>query len=362
MKSKVYYNTFANGLDAFDDATYTTQSANGRFRSPYDDHAYGASVESGADLTPANTLKGALFYRTDVHREQQTSRPTHPTLSSIEPVQEQEQNTWSFALEDTVHVTSAVDVVGGISYDRYEVTKAEDFNTTLGVFEYPKGSADAFNWQSAVIWRYAGNAQVHASVSDRARFPILFELYSTRFGTATPNPDLGPERATNVELGWKGRPMTGLRLEGTVFYSDVRDLIQTVVLAGNTTQTQNVGDGRFYGVEFAVDAPISPAADGWRQLHRDQAHDPRRAAAGPAADGRADAQGIPVCRVAADRGADDHAEPRCRGRSVERHQHQPCHDAPVSADGRLHAVRSVGAVFRPAAVRRRVRAEEPDRR
>ena len=50
-----------------------------------------------------------------------------------------------------------------------------------------------------------------------------------------------------------------LRLEGTVFYSDVRDLIQTVVLAGNTTQTQNVGDGRFYGVEFAVDAPISPA-------------------------------------------------------------------------------------------------------
>jgi outer membrane receptor protein involved in Fe transport len=53
--------------------------------------------------------------------------------------------------------------------------------------------------------------------------------------------------------------MIGLKLEGTVFYSDVRDLIQTVVLAGNTTQTQNVGDGRFYGVEFAVDAPISPA-------------------------------------------------------------------------------------------------------
>ena len=47
MKTKVYYNTFENGLDAFDDGTYTTQSANGRFRSPYDDHAYGASVEVG---------------------------------------------------------------------------------------------------------------------------------------------------------------------------------------------------------------------------------------------------------------------------------------------------------------------------
>ena len=196
---------------------------------------------------------------------------------------------------------SAVDVVGGISYDRYEVTKAEDYNTTLGVFEYPKGSSDAFNWQSAVIWRYAGTAQVHASVSDRARFPILFELYSTRFGTATPNPALGPERATNVELGWKGRPMTGLRLEGTVFYSDVRDLIQTVVLAGHddadaerwrrTLLRRGVRGGR----------ADHTGPDCWWQLHRDQAHDPRRAAAGPAADRRADAQGVPVCGVAADR-------------------------------------------------------------
>ena len=41
-----------------------------------------------------------------------------------------------------------------------------------------------------------------------------------------------------------------------MFYSDVRDLIQTVVLPDTTTQTQNVGDGRFYGVELAVDAPV----------------------------------------------------------------------------------------------------------
>jgi iron complex outermembrane recepter protein len=258
VKSKVYYNTFANGLDAFDDASYTTQSANGRFHSPYDDHAYGLSVESGVDVARGNTIKGAVFYRNDVHREQQTSRPTHPTQSSSEPVQEQEQYTWSLALEDTVHAAASLDIVGGISYDRYEVTKAEDFTAARGVFEHPKGGSDAFNWQGAVIWRYSSIAQIHAGVSDRARFPILFELYSTRFGTATPNPDLGPERATNVEVGWKGRLANNLRLETTLFYTDIRDLIQTVVLPDTTTQTQNVGDGRFYGAEFAVDAPISP--------------------------------------------------------------------------------------------------------
>ena len=46
-------------------------------------------------------------------------------------------------------MTPAVDVVGGISYDRYEITKAEEFNAARGVFEYPKGGSDSFNWQSA---------------------------------------------------------------------------------------------------------------------------------------------------------------------------------------------------------------------
>src|SRR5262245_24652209 len=125
-----------------------------------------------------------------------------------------------------------------------------------GLVKYPKVGSDAFNWQVAVIWRYSSAAQVHASVSDRARFPLLFELYSTRFGTATPNPGLGPERATNLELGWRRRSGKRTEIGGAVFYSDVRDLIQTVLLPDNTTQTQNVGNGQFYGAEISVDASV----------------------------------------------------------------------------------------------------------
>ena len=252
VKAKVYYNTFKNGLDAYDDITYTTQSANGRFRSPYDDHAYGAGLEFGTTPSKADTFKAAFHYRTDVHTEQQINRPTNPTLSSTEPIQEQSQNTWSVAAENTFHITPAFDVVAGVSYDKYEITKAEEFNATRGIFEYPKGGSDAFNWQAAGIWHYSQSGQFHASVSDRARFPVIFELYSTRFGTATPNPDLGPERATNLEVGWKG-DAPRVRLAGALFYSNVRDLIQTVVLPDTTSQTQNVGDGDFYGAEVSID-------------------------------------------------------------------------------------------------------------
>jgi iron complex outermembrane receptor protein len=271
VKAKAYYNTFANGLNAFDDLTYTTQSANGRFHSPYDDHAYGTSVEFGTTPIRANTLKTAVHYRRDVHTESQISRPTHPTLRTEEPEQEQAQYTWSVALEDTFRATPAIDVVAGVSYEKYEITKAEEFTTAAGLFENPKGGTDAVNWQAALVWRHARSGEWHASVSDRARFPVIFELYSTRFGTATPNPGLGPERATNVEVGWS-RDVARARLSAAVFYSDVRDLIQTVVLPDTTTQTQNVGNGEFSGFEVAVDAPAGAAlhvGGNYTLMHRD---------------------------------------------------------------------------------------------
>lgn len=257
LKTKLYYNTFENGLDAYDDGTYTTQSAPGRFFSPYDDHAYGVSLEVGTVQRRSNALKFAGHFRTDVHTEQNFNRPTNPTMATTDPLQERSQDTWSVAIEDTYHATPNVDLVGGISYDSYRVTKAESFTVARGLFELPRGGSGSFNWQTAAIWHYSSFAELHASVSDRSRFPVLFELYSTRFGTATPNPDLGPERATNLEVGWKGRVADNVRIEGAVFYSDVRGLIQTVLLPDSTTQTQNVGDGHFYGVEFGIDAEIS---------------------------------------------------------------------------------------------------------
>ncbi|HMM77272.1 MAG TPA: TonB-dependent receptor [Gammaproteobacteria bacterium] len=262
VKTNLYYNTFENALDAFDDISYTTRGRPGRFRSYYDDHAYGGSVELATELIPRNTLKAAFHYRVDVHEEYNLNRPSDPRARSLEPVQTQSQDTWSVAVENTLHVTQAVDLVGGLSYDKYWVNDAEEFDSaTQRIFERPLGGADAFNWQFAGIWRYRDSGQAHLSVSDRARFPTIFELYSTRFGTAVPNPDLEAERATNIELGVRDELLKGLRAEAAIFYSDVRDLIQTVQIGPGTTQTQNVGDGAFYGTELALDASLRPGLE-----------------------------------------------------------------------------------------------------
>lgn len=262
LKTRLFYNTYENSLFAYDDATYTTQSNNGRFQSFYDDTGYGGSVEITAKLGERNTLGAAFHHRRDEHTEFNDNRPTDPAMRSIEPIQETLENTWSLAIENTFAATGDVDVVVGLSHDENDLNLAQEYNATAGLFEYPTGGSDATNVQGAVYWRYADARELRAVVSSRTRFPTIFERFSTRFGTALPNPDLEPERAVNYEFGWSGALGENVSLTTALFYADVTDMIQTVVAdAGppQLTQTRNVGDGEFYGVELGVRSQLSDA-------------------------------------------------------------------------------------------------------
>jgi iron complex outermembrane recepter protein len=283
VKTNVYYNTLANSLRSFDDVTYTSQNLPRAFDSWYDDYAYGGMVELGTNLIPMNTLKGSVHYRLDNHVEHNFNRPTSGATAVLEPLQETEERNWYFAVEDTFHVTRWFDIVGGVSKDHAELVKAEEFNSaTKSVFEYPTGEGDAWNWQSAAIMRYSTDGKVYASVSDRTRFPTIFERFSTRFGTATPNPDLKAEEATNYEVGWSDTFNNRLKLSGAIFYTEIADAIQSVVVGMNgnqqITQNQNVGDGTHKGIEFSVDYDLMPGlrvGGNYTYLKR-EVHDPLR--------------------------------------------------------------------------------------
>jgi iron complex outermembrane receptor protein len=168
------------------------------------------------------------------------------------------------AVENTFAATVELDLVAGLSYDETELELAQDYNATDGLFEYPTGGSDATNVQGAAYWRYAQGRELRGVISSRTRFPTIFERFSTRFGNAVPNPGLEPERAVNYELGWSGQLNDGLDLTAALFYADVEDMIQTVDVTQPggpvLTQTQNVGDGEFYGVELGVTSRLT---DSW---------------------------------------------------------------------------------------------------
>lgn len=273
VKTRLFYNTFDNALYAYDDASYTTQSANGRFRSIYDDSGYGGSIETAFGLTTRNTLKAAVHYRNDEHRERNLNRPTHPTLATTEPWQKAEENTWSLALENTFRASAALDVIVGASYDRSDLGLVQEFDTTQGLFERPTQDNSAVNGQAAMYWRQTQASEWHVSVSSRTRFPTLFERFSSRFGTAVPNPGLAEERSTNYEIGWRGRLQDDSSFSAAVFFNDVGDAIETVFVSSTPalTQFRNVGNGEYYGLELAVDARLNDrlrAGANYTYLHK----------------------------------------------------------------------------------------------
>lgn len=248
IKTNAYYNTFDNIISFYPNGTYTHQDTD----SAYNDHSVGGFIEMGTDLIPMNTLKGAIHYREDVHSEQDTDYTYGPFISSLGPKSTESEQTWSFALENTFHATRNLDIVGGLSYDMNEVLKADP--------GLDKPYADAWNWQTAAIYSYSETGKVHADVSSRTRFPTLFDRYSTRFGSKVQDPDIGPERATNYEIGISDTFFRDVRVSSAVFYSNIDDSIQNAFTAANG-KSSIVGfnaNGYNYGFEFSADWQVSP--------------------------------------------------------------------------------------------------------
>ncbi len=254
IKTNAYYSTFQNTVSFYNNASYTNQPAD----SPYDDHSIGGFVEMGTELIPMNTLKGAIHYRKDVHTEQSIfyNYATSPATVTQSAEKRQAEETWSFAAENTFHATKRLDLVGGVSYDLDQVLEVKQGGVETGAV---KPGIDAWNWQTAAIYSYSASGKVHADVSSRARFPTLFERYSTRFGNKTPDPNVAPERATNYEIGFSDTLFRTFHVASAVFYSDIEDSIQNAFVGANG-QNSIVGinpDGNTYGAEFSADWDVS---------------------------------------------------------------------------------------------------------
>ena len=262
LKTTAFYNTFYNLLKTYDDATYTTQNNSsgsgnpGSFDSPYDDKSYGAEIEYGMKIVPMDDIKAAIHYRRDIHTEGDLLTPTSATAFQ-EPEQENIEDTWSFAIENTLHATRRLDFVTGVSYDLLEVYKATTY-TNNALIEQETPDFDAWNYQGALIYSYSDTGKAHISISDRARFATVFERYSTRFGTTAPNPNLSPERATNYEVGVADVPMRTVKASANVFYNDLTDSIQYVTYSGKKSSFENVG-GEYYGFELSLDWEVMPS-------------------------------------------------------------------------------------------------------
>jgi len=245
VKARAYYDVFRNSLNSYDDATYTSISKGYAFRSHYDDYTLGASAEAGTYLVPRQQLKLALHYKTDVHREQNEGSPELHFRDDL----------LSAGLEDTLTITNKLYAIVGVSEDAVHSAQAEDMDSQKVVTDFPRKSTSAFNPQAGLFYSLGEHGIIRASVARKSRLPSIKDRYSYRLGSALPNPDLDPERSTNCELGFSGKPVSRLRVNLAGFYNRVSDYVLLVTVpdpvnAGKTTtQNQNIGKVEILGVE-----------------------------------------------------------------------------------------------------------------
>lgn len=286
LKTRVYRNSFDNLLRAFDDRTQTTQTRRRAFNSYYKDEAWGGSAQLDLDISNRNSLSLAAHYRRDKHIEWQQGFPGGFT----EPKQVNLEETYSIAAENRLMLTPELSFIAGISFDWRDLKKAEEFGEPAEggpdrIFSYPISNASAFNGQGQLIWTPDDATRLHAGISSRARFPTVFERFSSRFGGATSNPALKAERATNYEIGGSHQ-FGALRAEASVFYSRLTDVIVAFPLVINdqpVTQSRNLGSGDYYGAEIALTAQIGNTLNlgaNYTYTHRDLS-DPSDAAFRP---------------------------------------------------------------------------------
>lgn len=275
LKTRAYYNEFYNMLRSFDNAAQNTQTGNPTFDSPYNDKAWGGSAQLDAHLTDADTLSIATHFRRDEHNEAQTSRPDS-TARTVEPNQQNVENTWSVAVENRLDLTDALRFTLGGSYDWRDTIRAQEYTVARGLFSQPLINVDGWNAQGRLDWKGEGGTSAYASVSSRIRFPTIFERFSTQFNNADPNPYLKPERATNFEIGG-AHDIGPAHLSGAVYYSHLNDTLVTVLNTPTPVSTAlnrrvNIGSANYYGVEVSIDLTITPtlrAGGNYSYIHRD---------------------------------------------------------------------------------------------
>jgi outer membrane receptor protein involved in Fe transport len=155
---------------------------------------------------------------------------------------------------------------GPLSVDggaRYEITRRDI-----------TGTADSASYNDELLnpslsLRYATRGgQFRASVARTIRrpdydllSPIEYDETPGDDDTTTGNPSLRNQRAWGVDVGYEHRLGRNGIAGINFFYRDISDLIELVAIAdngpGQDFRPQNIGDGKAWGVEFDLSAPLT---------------------------------------------------------------------------------------------------------
>ncbi|OCL84259.1 Fe(3+) dicitrate transport protein FecA precursor [Arcobacter porcinus] len=243
IKSRIFYDKYKDNMLFFDDISFTNLKDK---PTPYDANTKGISLELGQYDTLRNSLKLAL------HAKQETQKANEKNGTvSIKKI-----NYFSVGLEDTFRVTDDFRVIAGASWDKDDVREANNGsykpNGTKpfeNIEEFEHTSNSSFNPMIKIEYDIDDSFSTYAGIAKKTRFASLKEKYSFKMGKAIPNPELDPEKTINYEIG-ASKLYENQGIKAVLFYSDVKDYIQSRKYTPNVDQNYNIGKVKHMGYEL----------------------------------------------------------------------------------------------------------------
>ncbi|HEU4630241.1 MAG TPA: TonB-dependent receptor [Gemmatimonadaceae bacterium] len=158
-----------------------------------------------------------------------------------DPVSRYRQRLWSVGSEVTLPVGNAMQLGGGVVLD------GADTPETGG--KEALGRLTRWGGRLGVTTEVGGGVRLHASASQRSRFPALRELYSGALNRFVPNPTLRPERLLAVEAGATKR-WARAELQGVLFQHHLQDAVVRTSTPDRKFRRENRNEIRSSGVEL----------------------------------------------------------------------------------------------------------------
>lgn len=267
VRGQLYSHAFDNTLDVYADSDLETL----RLSSSFDDRVYGGYVVGDWSVGERHRLSAALHLRQDRH-----SKTEEYPDGSTDPSENYRAWTWSVSVEDRWRLGERTSLTGSLALEGLDVLEATSLREVDGesvLVEDPASNDVLVSPQLELRRVFGAGWSASAAIYQRARFPTMRQFY----GTDPPNPELGPQRTTGLDLGAEWSPDPALAVRGTIFANRVDDLITR---EGRNHPYRNQDEAEINGLELrirsvtkVVDISASWTAMDHRFIHSAEGYD-----------------------------------------------------------------------------------------
>lgn len=227
--------------------------------SVYDEYMTGFRVTAGYYINDSNSVSAAFNFRQDFHKD---------TSNGKESIRVRE-NVLSSGAEYDFKPVKSVTLQAGAGFDALlhddYYGSDEEFAAWLGVPLYKVEIRDRWllTAQGGIFWEFLDNQELRFTYARKNRFPTMNERYSMRFRKNLSNPNLKPEKADHLELGYRGIILNKINMSASVYYSFAADKIIQIEIpdpaspGSRINYPVNLDKTDMYGFELAANVYLN---------------------------------------------------------------------------------------------------------